>query len=126
MTIPSTTTHGTPMTNTTPTIRIQSVDGQWVGQLIDDNGQWTDLLPLPFTPEATLNQVADFYTGRGMTVTIAHTGVYRAAHITALPRCEYCGGRHEWTHTTRDAIRWGIRRNNLRALSLAFTMNDSE
>lgn len=125
MTNPGTTNQGTTMTNTPPTIRIQSVGNQWVGQLIDDDGQWTDLLPLPFTPEAGFNQVADFYTGRGMTV-VHPSGIQRSAHITALPRCEYCGGRHEWTHTTRDAIRWGIRRNNLRALSLAFTMLDSE
>lgn len=37
------------------------------------------------------------------------------------PRCNYCGGRHEWQHTTRDAIRWGIRRNDLNAFSLAIS-----
>lgn len=60
----------TPTTHPNP-IKISKVDDQWVGQMWDDlSEEWSAMIPLPFTPEASIDLVIGSYTARGMTVLV--------------------------------------------------------
>ncbi len=52
-------------------IKISNINGTWVGQCwVDEDEEWSVHIPLPFTQEASVDMIVEFYQGRNMIVMV--------------------------------------------------------